>query len=332
MKAMVIEAYGGFEVFKCKDLPDPAAPPPGHLLLRVEGTSVNPLDYKIRKGFFKQFTPTFPAVLHGDVAGIVTAVGEGVTEFQVGDQVYGCAGGVGNYPGALAEYMLVDASLVAHKPKTLNMEESAALPLVAITAWEALIDRLKIGVGQTLLIHAGTGGVGHIALQLAKTRGAKVAVTVSSKEKAALAIELGADDLILYKNERVDDYVKRITNGRGFDFIFDTIGGSTLDASFAALAPFGQIATIAAAASHDLTPLFVKNGTLHMVIMLAPLLSGQGRAEHGKILREVAKLADEGLLRPLIDKERFTFRDVGKAHERLESGQAIGKVVLSPSW
>ena len=173
------------------------------ILIQVKATSLNPLDTKIRSGVFAKFPPEFPAVLHGDVAGIITEVGEGVTDFKVGDEVYGFAGGVKGTSGALAEYMAADARLLANKPKNLSFAEAAALPVVAITAWEALVKRANIGAGDEILIHGGAGGVGHVAIQLAKWLGAKVYTTVSSPEKAQIAEEFGADVVINYKEMSV---------------------------------------------------------------------------------------------------------------------------------
>lgn len=331
MKAMVIEGFGGIDAFKEREMPKPDLMP-GHVLIRVAATSVNPLDFKIRAGALEPITHPFPAILHGDVAGVVTDVGEGVSKFKVGDEVYGCAGGVASYQGALAEYMLVDADFLAHKPKKLTMREAASLPLVAITAWQALIDRAKLKPGQKVLIHAGAGGVGHIAIQLAKWRGATVFTTVSTEEKGSIARDLGADELIFYKRESVQEYLQRCTEGGGFDVVFDTLGGDTLDASMQAISHFGQVVSILGETSHDLRPLFMKNGTLHMVLMLAPLLSGYGRPAQGKIMEQVSELVDRGVVRPLLDKHDFTFTQAGKAHAYLESGKAVGKIVLSSPW
>ncbi len=331
MKAVVIEAFGGIDVFKVRDMPKPELLP-GHVLVRVSATSVNPLDFKIRSGTLEPISHPFPAILHGDVAGVVSDVGEGVSQFKVGDEVYGCAGGVASYQGALAEYMLADTDLLAHKPKKLTMRQAAAIPLVAITAWEALIDRAKLKAGQKVLIHAGTGGVGHMAIQLAKWRGANVFTSVSTEDKGAIARGLGADELIFYKKESVEEYLQRCTGGAGFDVIFDTIGGVNLDVSMQVLAHHGQVISIQGDTTHDLTPLFMKNGTLHMVLMLAPLLSGYGRSTHGKIMEKVSELVDHGLIRPLLDEHAFNFTQAGKAHALLESGKALGKIVLSSPW
>lgn len=326
MRAMVIEAFGSPDVFKEKEMPYPSLRP-GHVILSVRGTTANPVDCKIRQG--KEMPPVFPAILHGDVAGVVVEVGAGVSRFKKGDEVYGCAGGLGGYQGALAEYMLADASLLAHKPKSLTMKEAGVLPLVTITAWEALILRAQIREGQTVLVHAGTGGVGHIGVQLAKWKKAKVFATVSSDEKGEVARCLGADVVINYKKEAPADYIARCTGGAGFDVVFDTIGGGNLDASIQAVAPYGQVVSILAAGEHALFPLFLKNGTLHTVFMPYPLLSGQRRAVHGALLEEAAQLVDQKLLRPLLDEEEYTFATVQGAHARVESGQAIGKVAIA---
>ena len=327
MKAKVINCFGDHSVFESAEIIKPRIKP-GHVLIRVKATSVNPVDYKLRAGNFPQITPEFPAILHGDIAGIVEEVGDGVTEFKIGDEVYGCAGGVKGESGALAEFMLVDAKLIAIKPKSLSMAESAALPLVTITAWEALFEKIKISSGQKILVHGGTGGVGHIAIQLAKWAGADVYATVSSSEKAVLAKSLGAIEAINYRNESVKNYVDRITNGKGFDIVFDTVGGENIDKSFRAVAQYGNVITIQALSTHDLSLLHSKSSSLHVVFMLLPLLCNIQRERHGAILKRIASLVDKGALKPFIDSQQFSFEDVGKAHAYLESGKALGKVVI----
>jgi NADPH2:quinone reductase len=262
------------------------------------------------------------------MAGVVEAVGDGVHPFKPGDEVYGCPGGVGDIPGTLAEYMLADAKLVAKKPRTLSMVEAAALPLVTITAWEALFDRSRVAPGQHVLIHGGAGGVGHVAVQLAKAHGARVAATVSSPDKAALASSFGTDDIINYRQESVDEYVARLTNGRGFDTVFDTVGGSTLETSFTAARTKGVVASTNTRSSHDLSPLHAKGLTLTVVFMLLPLLTGDGRERHGDILSLAADLADAGKLRPHLAEKRFMLDEIAQAHDYLDSGQAVGKVVV----
>ncbi|MBB5150382.1 MULTISPECIES: zinc-dependent alcohol dehydrogenase family protein [Ureibacillus] len=332
MKAQVIQTFGNPSVFQIQDLPTPEVIP-GHVLIQVKATSVNPIDTKVRSGFVPAVAPEFPAVLHGDVAGVVCAVGEGVSKFQVGDEVYGCAGGFkGTTGGALAEYMLADADLLAHKPKNLSMEEAAAIPLVAITAWEALFNRGKLAPGQNILIHAATGGVGHVAIQLAKWAGAKVYSTASSKEKLEIGARLGADVTINYLEESVQDYVQKYTNGKGFDIVFDTVGGENLDRSFEAAALHGTVLAIAARSTHDLSPLHSKGLSLHVTFMLLKILNKESRKEYGEILEKITNIIEDGKLRPLLDPNIFTFDEVSNAHEHLESGKAIGKIVLVNKW
>lgn len=332
MKAQVIQTFGNPSVFQIQDLPTPEVIP-GHVLIQVKATSVNPIDTKVRSGFVPAVAPEFPAVLHGDVAGVVCAVGEGVSKFQVGDEVYGCAGGFkGTTGGALAEYMMADADLLAHKPKNLSMEEAAAIPLVAITAWEALFNRGKLAPGQNILIHAATGGVGHVAIQLAKWAGVKVYSTASSKEKLEIGARLGADVTINYLEESVQDYVQKYTNGKGFDIVFDTVGGENLDRSFEAAALHGTVLAIAARSIHDLSPLHSKGLSLHVTFMLLKILNKESRKEYGEILEKITNIIEDGKLRPLLDPNIFTFDEVSKAHEHLESGKAIGKIVLVNKW
>lgn len=328
MKAQVIERYGGPEVFEERDVEKPGVKA-GHVLIRVEATSVNPVDYKIRMGSVPA-GPEFPAVLHGDVAGVVEEVGEGVTAFSPGDEVYGCAGGfAGMEGGASAEYLLADADLLAKKPESLTMREAAALPLVSITAWEILITRANVGPGQNVLVHGATGGVGHVAIQIARAAGATVFATGSSDEKLRLARELGADVGINYRERSVDDYVAEYTGGRGFDVVFDTVGGENLTRSFEATRPEGQVASIATHETYDLSPLHDKSLSLHVVLMLIPLVSGEGRAHHGEALGRLTRLVDSGRLKPLLDETRFGLFEAADAHERLESGDAFGKVTMA---
>ena len=294
--------------------------------MRTAATSVNPVDYKLRQAG-PPIAPELPAVLGCDVAGRVLAVGDGVAGFAEGDEVYGCVGGVRGLPGCYAETIAADARLLAPKPAALTLREAAALPLVTITAWEGLA-RAGVQAGQSVLVHGGAGGVGHVAIQLAKARGAEVSATVSSDKKAALARSLGADHTIDYRSESVDDYVARLTGGAGFDVLYDATGGDDIAASFQAARLNGQIVTIVSQYEADLAPMHIKGLTLHVVFMLIPMLHDIGRAEHGRILREAAALADAGKLRPQLDPKRFDLATVADAHRHLEGGHAVGKVVI----
>jgi NADPH:quinone reductase len=327
MQAFVINRHGEPEVFEEATLPAPEAGP-GKVRIRVCASSVNPIEIKIRSGLVR-FGPEFPAILNSDVAGIVDQVGEGVTGFEVGDAVVGCAGGIGEHPGALADLMVAPACLVTPAPQRLPLETCAALPLVFMTAWSALVDRAQIQPGEHVLIHAGAGGVGHVAVQLAKARGARVATTVSSEEKGAMARALGADEVILYTQESVSDYVQRLTGGAGFKLVFDTVGGSNLDASFEAAAVSGRVCSINTRSSHDLSPLHAKNLTLHVIFRLVPLLHPMELEHQSWILRNMTEMIDEGTLRPLLAARQFTFAQIADAHRYHESGQAVGKILLT---
>lgn len=328
MRSMAISRFGDSDVFETINLPKPNATS-GHVVIKVNATSVNPFDYKLRKGFFPDLIPSFPAVLHGDIAGVIEQVGDNVTDFAIGDEVYGCIGGILNMSGGLSEYVLADANLIAHKPKKLSMREAAALPLVALTAWEALITYANVQKDQTVLVHGGTGGVGHIAVQLAKWLGAKVYATSSSANKLFIAKQLGADVVINYKDSSVQDYVNEYTQGAGFDVVFDTVGGANLPECFAAAALFGKVISILAVGNYDITPAYLKGLTLHTVLQPLPLMTGKRRAEYKKILTTIAALVDEGVIKPLVDEKKFTLNEVGDAHNHLENGAAIGKVVLT---
>ncbi|KOY80273.1 zinc-dependent alcohol dehydrogenase family protein [Lysinibacillus macroides] len=332
MKSQIIRAFGKPSVFQLENIPKPVLKP-GHVLVEVKASSVNPIDTKVRAGVVPAVAPEFPAVLHGDVAGIVCAVGEGVTKFTIGDEVYGCAGGFqGTSSGALAEFMLADADLLAYKPKNLTMEEAAALPLVSITAWEALFNRTRLRPGQNILIHGATGGVGHVAIQLAKWIGANVYTTASSEKKLEIARRLGADVAINYREESVQDYVQKYTDGKGFDVVFDTVGGENLDRSFEAAAVHGTVAAIAARSTHDLSPVHAKGLSLHVTFMLLKILNPNLHKDYGEILQRITHVVEEGKLRPLVDATIFTFDEVSEAHQYLESGKALGKVVLKNEW
>lgn len=328
MRAMVIENFGEPSVFKPAQLKTPAVIP-GHVLVEVMATSVNPVDCRIRSGQAPGMAPALPAILHGDVAGVVVAVGDGVSRFKAGDEVYGLAGGTkGTMGGALADYMLADADFLAVKPRTLNMAQAAALPLVSLAAWQALIDRGKVEKGQKVLIHAAAGGVGHIAIQIAKWAGAIVYTTAASPEKLSLGIELGATAAIDYKQETVRDYVAQYTDKKGFDAVFDTVGGANLEKSFEAVKSLGQVLSIATRSTHDLSLMNFKGLTLHVIYTMYPLVSGIGRAHYGEILTAIAQIVDEGKLRPVLDPNVFSFSEAAEAHRYLESGQAFGKVSL----
>lgn len=324
--AWLVETPGG--AFKRVKLPRPT-PAANQVLVRISASGVNPLDTKIRAGKAAHARQPLPAVLGLDMAGTVEEVGPGVTAFRPADEVYGMVGGVGGLQGALAQFIAADADLLAHKPKNLSMRQTAALPLSTITAWEGLVDRAKVHADQKVLIHAGAGGVGHIAVQLARAFGAEVFATVSA-DKRNTAEDFGATP-IDYRSASVEEYVAAYTEGKGFDIVYDTVGGATLDASFVAVKRYtGHVLSCLGWGAHALAPLSFRGATYSGVFTLLPLITGEGRAHHGKILSQAAALAEAGKLRPLLNQQRFSIADIDAAHALVESG-APGKVVVELS-
>jgi NADPH:quinone reductase-like Zn-dependent oxidoreductase len=266
-------------------------------------------------------------VLGLDLAGVVEAVGEGVTGFAPGDEVYGLTGGVGDLQGSLAEYAAVDARLLAHKPASLSLREAAVLPLVAITAWEGLVDRAGVKAGDQVLVHGGAGGIGHVAIQIARAHGAEVFATGSPASLPVIE-KLGAT-AIDHTATDVAEYMAVYTGGEGFDVVFDTVGGATLDASFAATRHHtGRVVSALGWGTHSIAPLSFRGANYSGVFTLLPMLTGRGREHHGEILARVAALVDEGLLSPLVDERRFTLETVADAHRAVGTRDGRGKVVV----
>jgi NADPH:quinone reductase len=324
MTALVLEAHG--EPLHARALPKPV-PGPGEVLVRIAASGVNPLDLKIRAGAAGHARHPLPAILGIDLAGVVEQVGPGVTRFRAGDAVYGMTGGVGGVQGSLAQFAAVDADLLAHKPTTLSMAEAAALPLIAITAWEGLMDRAQVAAGQTVLVQGGAGGVGHVAIQIARAAGATVFATGRATQAETIA-RLGATP-IDFESHTVEDYVARHTAGRGFDVVYDTVGGAGLDASFAAVGRFGHVVSALGWGTHALAPLSFKAASYSGVFTLIPLLTGEGRPHHGEILEQVGRFAEQGQIRPILDPRRFAFADIEAAHAAVADRTAAGKVVIT---
>lgn len=326
MQALVLEAPGASLALTA--IPRPAAGP-GQVLVRIEASGVNPLDAKIAAGQADHAKAPAGSVLGIDMAGVVEAVGAGVTAFKPGDEVYGMTGGVGGVQGSLAEFAAVDADLLAIKPANISMREAAALPLIFITAWEGLADRARVEAGQKVLVHGGAGGVGHIAVQIARAFGAQVFATGSAEQKAV--IESYGATAIDYCAVEVDEYVRRHTGGEGFDIIYDTVGGATLDASFRAARLYGgHVVSILGWGTHSLAPLSFRAATYSGVFTLLPLLSGKGRANHGAIMREATRLVEEGRIKVTLDPRRLGFNpaDVDAAYRAIGEGSARGKLVI----
>lgn len=326
MKAMVIRRTGGPEVFEKAELPIPH-PGANQVLVRVKATSVNPIDCKVRSGAVA-ILPPLPAVLHGDISGTVVEVGRDVSHFREGNEVFGFVGWTGGEGGTLAEYAVCDARLLAYAPRSLPLEEAAALPVVALTAYQGLQRKIKLRNGMLVLVQGAAGGVGHIVVQMAKVFGAQVAATASSDEKIAVVASMGADWTIRYDQEEVKHYVERITDGKGFDVVFDTAGGANLPKSFEAARPGGDIVTIAARATVDLSLMHSKGLNLYVVFSLLPILTGEGRNLVGQDLATIARLVDDGLVRPIIYPTGFTLDSITEAHRFLETQSHYGKILV----
>uniref|UniRef100_UPI0038CF9577 zinc-dependent alcohol dehydrogenase family protein n=1 Tax=Elioraea rosea TaxID=2492390 RepID=UPI0038CF9577 len=322
MRAVIVDEDGA--ALRLAVVPRPS-PGPGQVLVRIAASGTNPLDVKIRMGAAPHARHPLPAVLGIDLAGTVETVGEGITSLRVGDEVYGMAGGVGGYQGTLAEYAAVDAALLARKPVNLTFRQAAALPLVFITAWEGLVDRAGVRAGQTVLVQGGAGGVGQMVIQLALARGA-AAFAVGAPEGRLAVERLGAT--FVERSEPVGDYVTRLSGGKGFDLVYDTAGGAALDASFLAVRRFGHVVSCLGWGTHALAPLSFRAASYSGVFTLLPLLTGDGRAHHGEILAEAARMADSGKLVPPLSAQRFTLESVGEAHRLIAGGTARGKLVV----
>jgi NADPH:quinone reductase-like Zn-dependent oxidoreductase len=324
MRALIVDVANG--PLRLLSIPRPA-PGPGQVLVRINASGVNPLDGKIRSGQAAHARQPLPAVLGMDLAGTIEALGEGVSGWLPGDEVYAMATGIGGAQGSLAQFAAVDARLLAHKPDNLSMREAAGLPLVLITAWEGLVDRARVRAGHKVLIHGGAGGVGHVAVQIARAFGAEVFATGSAGQQAI--IESFGATFIDYRKSSVEDYVAEHTGGEGFDIVYDTVGGETLDASFKAARVYeGHVVSCLGWGQHSLAPLSFRAATYSGVFTLLPLLTGKGGEHHGQILREAAQLIEAGKLKPLLDPRQFTLQTAEAAHELLAGGAAQGRLVI----
>ncbi|WP_122089387.1 zinc-binding dehydrogenase [Halalkalicoccus subterraneus] len=329
MQARVIDEFGEPDVFETREIETPE-PGEGEVRISVTASSVNPVDYKIRRGDLPSLAPEFPAILHCDVAGTVDAVGDGVEAFEPGDEVYGMPGGVAGSPGALAEYTLADADAITPAPESISLAEAAALPVVALTAWELLIDRAGLdGEDEAdVLVYGGSGGVGHIGVQIASAAGARVVATGSTEEKREIAEELGAEATVDYTEQSVEEYVEAHTDGEGFDVVFDPIGDDHLQTAFDAVHPYGRVLTTESSSTQDLSAMHLNALSLDVVLVILPILRDAWHDRLGDELHEIAELVDDGALEPLVDERRHGFSEAEEAHRRLEEGDAVGKIVL----
>ena len=314
MRVMMTPKFGGPELFEEMDVERPV-PGPGEVLVRVVAAGTNPVDAKFR-AMGGSMGQEAPMVLGADVSGVVEEAGPGVADFSPGDEVYYTPELFGpGSNGSYAEYNVAPAAIVAKKPASISHEEAAAVPLAGGTAYEALIRRMQIKVGETVLIHGGAGGVGSFAIQIAKAAGARVFATAGTQNQETLKA-LGADVALDYTQGDITEAVLGASEGLGVDAVFDTAGGDTIINSIAYTKPFGRLATILGT-SGDLTPLYLKNQTLHGVFL---------HRERAR-LDALTLLIERGQVKPLVD-EVLPLEQVGKAHERLDSGHGRGKIVL----
>jgi NADPH:quinone reductase len=314
VRAMVTPQFGGPDLFEERNVERPH-PGPGEVQVRVVAAGTNPVDAKFRADGSSAGLAA-PIILGLDVSGVVEEVGPGVTDLAPGDEVYYTPEVFGlNSNGSYAEYHVAKADIVAKKPASLSHEEAAAVPLAGGTAYEAIVRRLGVRVGETILIHGGAGGVGSFAVQIAKAAGVRVLATAGPHNQGVLK-ELGANVAIDYSSQDVTEIALDDTGGKGVDAVFDSVGGGTIVESIPATKPFGRLATILGAQG-DLTPLYQKNQILYGVFL---------QRERAR-LEEMGSLIERGQVRPLV-AEVLPLEGVGKAHERLDSGHGHGKVVL----
>lgn len=306
MKAVRIHQYGGREVLSLDEIPVPDIAP-DEVLVRVVAASINPVDWKVRAGYLAQMIPhQLPLTLGWDVSGVVVASGSEVTQWQAGDAVYSRPDLARN--GTYAEFVAIRANECARKPRTISHVEAASLPLAGITAWEAMMDTARVRAGQRVLVHAGSGGVGSLAIQLVKAAGATVIATASGRNRA-LVESLGVDQFVDYTTTKAADAVEPV------DAVFDTIGGEVQEASWSLLKPGGiQVSIINPPDEAKAAAIGVRAG----FVFIGP---------NAPVLDKLAAMVDGGSLRPIVGAE-FALEDIAAAHALSESGRAVGKIVL----
>jgi NADPH:quinone reductase len=317
MKAVVLTRFGGTDAFELRDV---AVPPvgPRQVRVRVHATAINPLDLQIRRGDYAEHVP-LPAITGHDISGVIEEVGTHVTEFRVGDEVYYTPRIFGG-PGSYAEQHVADVDLVGRKPQNISHLEAASLSLVGGTVWEALITRAQLTVGETILVHGGAGGVGTIAIQVARAMGARVITTARAGEHEFVR-SLGADTAIDYTSTDYVDAVAELTHGRGADVVLDTIGGDTLTRSPLALADAGRVVSIVDIAQpQNLIEAWGRNAAYHFVFT---------RQNRGK-LDALTALVERGLVKPVVGAT-FPLARIGEAHDLLENKRSYvlhGKIAI----
>lgn len=331
MQAIVMRETGGPEVLRLESLPDPQISSPTEIRVQLKAAGINPIDTKLRsRGVFHP--DGLPAVLGCDGSGVVVETGSEASIFREGDEVWFCHGGLGGLQGNYAEQVVLDESVCCRKPASIDFAHAAAAPLVLITAWEALFGRAHLVEGQTILVHAGAGGVGHVAIQLAKQVGAKVMTTVSSEQKADFVRSLGADIVIDYKREDVVEAVLQHTQGQGADLVFDTVGPEVFKQSIPATAHYGDLVTLLDPGPDvDWKEARMRNLRIGFTLMLTPMLRDlpQARSDQVTILCNCSEFIDSGSLK-LSLADTLPLAQAAEAHRMIEGGHTQGKLVLIP--
>ncbi|WP_432740731.1 zinc-dependent alcohol dehydrogenase family protein [Methylobacter sp. G7] len=329
MKAIMMTATGNPDVLELHDIDEPEISTATQIKVRLKAAGVNPVDTKIRSHGLLYDNP-LPAVLGCDGAGEVIEIGSAVSRFKPGDKVWFCHGGLGREQGNYAEVTVIDQRWASLMPETSSFSEAAALPLVLITAWGALFDRGGLQSGQTVLIHAGAGGVGHVAIQLAKLKGARVITTVSSGQKAEFVKAMGADEAVIYTQNGFADVVNKLTDGKGADLVFDTVGAEVFKQSIAVTAHFGHLVTLLDPGELSLAEARMRNLSIGFELMLTPMLRdlAEARDKHVEILKQCAQWIDKGFLKTHISKQ-MPLKEAAIAHQLIEAGHSTGKIVLT---
>ncbi|MEJ2308258.1 MAG: zinc-dependent alcohol dehydrogenase family protein [Gammaproteobacteria bacterium] len=328
MRAVAVTASGDPSVLDACTMDTPGITADNQVLVKIAAAGVNPIDTKVRAG--NLFGAEFPFIPGCDASGTVVATGSAVSGFKPGDNVWYCHGGLGLSQGNYAEFNVLEEWQLRHKPRTIDFIEAAAAPLVLITAWESLFTQGKLQAGESVLVHAGAGGVGHVAIQLAKWHGARVITTVSSAEKAAFVRELGADDVLNYRSEDLPQRIAELTDGKGCDLVYDTVGPAVFEASIPLTAHYGRLVTLINPAGIDWTEARIRNLAVHFTLMLAPWVRNLGEhwRRQGEILKQCAGLFDSGQLKIQV-QQALPLEQAAEAHRIIEEGHTSGKLVLT---
>lgn len=329
MKAVMMVAPGGVDNLRVEETAEPQLTAPTQIKVQLHAAGINPIDTKVRAhGVF--FENALPAVLGCDGAGVVSEVGEAVTQFKPGDKVWFCHGGLGREQGNYAQTTVIEANEACAMPRNLDFVHAAAGPLALLTAWEALFDRAQLSAGQSVLIHAGAGGVGHVAIQLAKQRGARIATTVGSNEKAEFVRELGADLVIPYRERNFVEAINEWTDGQGVDVVFDTVGPQVFRDSIPAVAHYGILVTLLNPGMDiDWNEARTRNLRFAFELMLTPMIRDlpQARAHQVDILKSCKRMIENNQLQLHVSRI-LPLEQAAQAHELIEKGGTQGKIVL----